>query len=238
MSTMAIPEETATITPLVRRPAPATAGNSGADTVGTVVRMPQRRTTATVPAGTTASPAAAVPGAAPGAAVRGGRPTSGQVGSQAVTDPRADATVLDPMKSERALVAEMTRKIALATLEVLSGARSVQQLARWLDTRCFSALTTRARLHASACAAQDRRLSHDGAPGATAGAASGGACGTADNVRTLHRQPIVHSIHCSPVCPGVYETSVVIADSTRFRAIAMRFEESRGAWKVTALQIG
>ncbi|MDQ0277097.1 hypothetical protein QO003_001400 [Arthrobacter silviterrae] len=203
MSTMAIPEETATITPLVRRPAPTTAGNSGADSVGTVVRMPQRLTAAAAAAGTTARPG-----------------TAGPI-----------ATVLDPMKSERALVAEMTRKIALATLEVLSGARSVQQLARWLDTRCFSALTTRARLHASACAAQDRRLSHDRAPGATAG-------GTADNVRTLHRQPMVHSIHCSPVCPGIYETSVVIADSTRFRAIAMRFEESRGTWKVTALQIG
>jgi len=207
MSTMAIPEETGTITPLVRRPAPATAGNSGADSVGTVVRMPQRLTAAAAPAGTTARPGTAGPA----------------------------ATVLDPMKSERALVAEMTRKIALATLEVLSGARSVQQLARWLDTRCFSALTTRARLHASACAAQDRRLSHDGAPGGT----SGGTAGTpADNVRTLHRQPMVHSIHCSPVCPGIYETSVVIADSTRFRAIAMRFEESRGTWKVTALQIG
>ncbi|MGO4384560.1 Rv3235 family protein [Specibacter sp. RAF43] len=198
MSTMAfsgpVAVEATPATPLVRRPAPGFRPEPALEAGGTVVKMPQRR---------------GVPETAPAAA----RPTPGP----------AALHELDPRKGERALVMEMSRRIALAALEVLSGARSVQQLARWLDERCFSALTTRARLHAEACNRAERRLSHADAAG---------------NVHTLHRQPVVHSIHGSAVAPGVYETSLVVADSARFRAIAMRLEETHGTWKVTALQIG
>ncbi len=135
----------------------------------------------------------------------------------------ASVRALSPEAAERAVVGAMSSKIAQAALEVLSGVRSVQQLSRWLDTMCMSALTTRARLHADACKAEARRHSHE--PG-------GG------NVRTLHHQPVVHSVHCSAVAPGIFESSVVIADKTRFRAIALRFELTQGLWKVTALQIG
>ncbi|WP_425860631.1 Rv3235 family protein [Arthrobacter sp. TWP1-1] len=135
----------------------------------------------------------------------------------------ASIRTLSPEAAERAVVGAMSSKIAQAALEVLSGVRSVQQLSRWLDTMCMSALTTRARLHADACRAEARRHSHE--PG-------GG------NVRTLHHQPVVHSVHCSAVAPGIFESSVVIADKTRFRAIALRFELTKGLWKVTALQIG
>ncbi|MDJ0315224.1 Rv3235 family protein [Arthrobacter sp. H35-D1] len=130
---------------------------------------------------------------------------------------------LNPEAAERAVVGAMSCKVAQAAVEVLSGVRSVQQLARWLDARCLSALTTRARLHAEAYKAQTRRQSQ--VPGAA-------------NVHTLRHQPLVHSVHCSAVSPGIFETCVVIADKTRFRAIAMRFELNRGLWKVTALQIG
>ncbi|SED86236.1 hypothetical protein SAMN04489740_0151 [Arthrobacter alpinus] len=129
---------------------------------------------------------------------------------------------LHPEAAEREVVAAMSSKIAQAALEVLSGVRSVQQLSRWLDSVCMSALTTRARLHADACKAEKRRHSPE----------------TNGNLRTLHHQPVVHSVHCSAVAPGIFETSVVIADKTRFRAIAMRFELNKGLWKVTALQIG
>ncbi|PYI69265.1 hypothetical protein CVV68_02330 [Arthrobacter livingstonensis] len=198
MNTMAVGETGASITRLVARPAPtgpSSAGDDGPD--GAVVKMTRR----------------------PGYAPAPGREAALHAGNPVLGGP----TVLDPSAPERALVAEMSRKIAQAALEVLSGARSVQQLSRWLDTRCFSALTTRARLHATACQAERRHLSQTG----------GGA-----NVVLLRHQPIVHSTHCSAVRPGIYETSVVIADKSRFRAIAMRFEETRGTWKVTALQIG
>lgn len=139
----------------------------------------------------------------------------------------ADATgsvaVLDPVAAERAVVRAMSCKVAQASLEVLCGVRSIQQLSRWLSTKCLSALTTRARLHAGASRRQLRRQSNvEGSR----------------NISTLYHQPLVHSVHCSAIAPGIYETSVVIADKTRFRAIAMRFERTRGLWKVTALQIG
>lgn len=127
----------------------------------------------------------------------------------------------EPEATERAVVCAMSCKVAQAALEVLSGVRSVQQLSRWLSIKCLSALTTRARLQAEAARAELRRHSHD-----------------EENVHPLHHQPLVHSVHCSAVAPGIYETSVVVADKTRFRAIAMRLEHSRGLWKVTALQIG
>lgn len=139
-------------------------------------------------------------------------------------DKRESAVVaLDAQTTEQEIVGLLSSKVAQAALEVISGIRPVQQLARWLDTRSLSALTTRARLHSEACKAHKRRQSHDGA---------------AENVHTLHHQPIVHSVHCSNVSPGVYESAVVMADKTRFRAVAMRFERERGLWKVTALTMG
>lgn len=219
MNIRAIEETAPASAKLVARPAPALHGtgrDSGSGTEGAVVRMtprPGRGTAAQAGSdlhrsGADLHSVTSVPGrvtGADGAAAPGG------------------ATVLDPRGPERALVAEMSRRIAQAALEVLSGVRSVQQLSRWLDTRCFSALTTRARLHAAACQAESRHRSETGHGG---------------NVSVLHHQPIVHSTHCSAIAPGIYETSVVVADKARFRAIAMRFEETRGTWKVTALQIG
>ncbi|MFB9163356.1 Rv3235 family protein [Arthrobacter psychrochitiniphilus] len=131
---------------------------------------------------------------------------------------------LDPESAERAVVGNMSCKVAQSALEILHGVRSVQQLARWLDARCLSALSTRARLYAEAYREQERRSSNDG--------------GYPDNVQMLHRQPHVQSVHCHVVGPGIFETAVVVADRTRFRAIAMRLELSHGLWKVTALRIG
>ena len=130
---------------------------------------------------------------------------------------------LQPEAGELAMVEVMSGKVAQAALEVISGVRSVQQLARWLNTLCMNSLTTRARLHAEAGKAASRR--HSNEPGS-------------GDVHTLHHQPMVHSIHCSAVSPGIFETAVVIADKTRFRAVAMRFEQHNGLWKVTALRIG
>lgn len=231
MNIRAIEETAPASAKLVARPAPALHGtgrDSGSGTEGAVVRMtprPGRGTAAQAGSdlhrsGADLHSVTSVPGRVTGV---DGAATPGRVtGADGAAAP-GGATVLDPRGPERALVAEMSRRIAQAALEVLSGVRSVQQLSRWLDTRCFSALTTRARLHAAACQAESRHRSETGHGG---------------NVSVLHHQPIVHSTHCSAIAPGIYETSVVVADKARFRAIAMRFEETRGTWKVTALQIG
>ncbi|MHA7269933.1 Rv3235 family protein [Arthrobacter sp. HLT1-20] len=139
------------------------------------------------------------------------------------TRPASKVHALAPEAAERATVAAMSGRIAQSAVEVLNGVRSVHQLSRWLDARCMSSLTTRARLHAEACKAVARRGSHEAQD---------------NNVHLLHPQPVVHSVHCSAISPGIFETAVVIADRTRFRAMAMRFEFSRGLWKVTALRIG
>lgn len=129
-------------------------------------------------------------------------------------------TALDPEKYGRPLVAEMSKVISVAALEVISGSRSIQQLSRWLDARCFTALETRARIHTSAKAAHERNpLKNPVLP-------------------TIGQHAVARSVHCFLVEPGIYESTVVVADSFRIRAIALRLEEKRGNWKVTALQIG
>lgn len=153
------------------------------------------------------------------------RGTNPRAGSPAPRRRKGTAAVveLEPQTAEQEMVGLLSSKVAQAVLEVISGIRPVHQLARWLSTMCLSALTTRARLHAQAYKALARRQSNNGA---------------AENVRTLHHQPIVRSVHASFVSPGIYETVVVMADKTRFRAVAMRLEQERGLWKVTALTIG
>ncbi|RAN79283.1 hypothetical protein B5P43_15320 [Bacillus sp. SRB_336] len=225
MNIRAIEETAPASAKLVTRPAPALHGtgrDSGSGTEGAVVRMtPRPGRASAAQAGTDPHRSGAdLHGVTPGV---DGAATPGRAAGVDGAAAPGGATVLDPRAPERALVAEMSRRIAQAALEVLSGVRSVQQLSRWLDTRCFSALTTRARLHAAACQAESRHRSQAGHGG---------------TVSVLHHQPIVHSTHCSAIAPGIYETSVVVADKARFRAIAMRFEETRGTWKVTALQIG
>ncbi|MCZ2402782.1 hypothetical protein IV498_06170 [Paenarthrobacter sp. Z7-10] len=100
-------------------------------------------------------------------------------------------------------------------MEVLAGIRPVQQLARWLDPRSFDALQVRAALTRAAQAATSQ-----------------------GNVRQLHRNPLVRSVHCCPVAPGVYESSLVVSEHSRARAVAMRLEKAGGVWKVTVLVIG
>lgn len=202
MNTLAISPTALTLTPLPARPAPIT----------------QRA--ASSPHGNNSGTHA---GSGPTVVKMRQREAKKLPGLQQENNSPGVQVAIDPLSTDKTLVTEMTRMIALASLEVLSGVRSVQQLSRWLDSKCLGALTTRARLHASACQNESRHPSHSE---------------ESTNVRTLRRQPVVHSIHISAVAPGIYETSVVIADKTRFRAIAMRFEESAGVWKVTALQIG
>jgi hypothetical protein len=121
------------------------------------------------------------------------------------------------VRGEAQLVGAMAGKIGLAAVEVLAGSRPVHQLARWLAPASYEALQLRASLTQEA-----QRASGPGV----------------NNVRQLHRNPLVHSVHCSAVRAGVYEASLVITEKHRIRAVAMRLEQTRGAWKVTALEIG
>ncbi len=154
------------------------------------------------------------------AAIPGGRPGHSPHGADGASAGSLPGGIASDKAGERAreearLVRVMAGKIGQAAIEVLAGTRPIQQLARWLDPRSFDALLVRAAL--------TRAAQEDAGHG---------------NVRQLHRNPTVRSVHCSAVGPGIYESSLVVSEQLRQRALAMRLEQDHGVWKVTALEIG
>jgi len=105
--------------------------------------------------------------------------------------------------------AVVARTIALAALEVLAGRRSAAQLARWLTPGVLDSLQVRAGL--------THRVLGDAATG---------------------RPPVIRRARACRVGSHVLEASVVADDGTRVRAVAVRLEGHRGAWRATALEIG
>ncbi|HSO17337.1 MAG TPA: Rv3235 family protein [Arthrobacter sp.] len=111
-------------------------------------------------------------------------------------------------------ICAISRSTVQAAIEVLAGIRPAQQLARRLDERCLAALQHRAAL--------TRRVP----------------CGASPTAGRLHRNPSVRSVRASRVSADVYEASAVVVEELRVRAVALRLERSRLAWRVTALEIG
>lgn len=105
--------------------------------------------------------------------------------------------------------ATVARAVALASLEVLAGRRSVAQLARWLTPGVYESLQVRAGL-------TQRVL----------GTTGGG------------RPPAIRRSRACRVDSHVLEASLVADDGVRVRAVALRLEGHRGSWRVTALEIG
>ncbi|UCR90300.1 Rv3235 family protein [Mycetocola spongiae] len=101
--------------------------------------------------------------------------------------------------------------LCASLLEVLGGARPVEQLARWIAEPVFNRLRIRVTL-----AARGRQLR-----------------GTEIPVPAYRFGP-VH--RCSPA-PGVVEAAVVVRDRVRARAIAIRFEGTQARWLATAIHV-
>jgi hypothetical protein len=99
--------------------------------------------------------------------------------------------------------------LVLAAVESLAGIRAVAQLARWVTPEVYEALSTRAALTVRVLGA---------------GAAS--------------RRPEVRRVRVCRIGEHVAEASVVIDDGRRVRAVAVRLESWRGAWRAVALEIG
>lgn len=123
------------------------------------------------------------------------------------------APVLRRADEEREVCA-ISRSTVQAAIEVLAGTRPAQQLARRLDERCLAALQHRAAL--------TRRVPCPASP--TAG--------------RLHRNASVRSVRACRVSADIYEASAVVVEELRVRAVALRLERSRLAWRVTVLEIG
>lgn len=106
--------------------------------------------------------------------------------------------------------AAWARQFVQAALEAAAGRRPVNQLVRWTSEEVFSLLSRRAALAA--------RLGSTGSP-------PSGAC-------------LVRSVRlCRPTASAV-EASAVVLDRGRYRAVALRLEDTDGRWRVTALEIG
>lgn len=130
--------------------------------------------------------------------------------------PETPSAAPPPMRTadEEREICAISRSTVQAAIEVLAGTRPAQQLARRLDERCLAALQHRAAL--------TRRVP----------------CGASPTAGRLHRNPSVRSVRACRVSADVYEASAVVAEDLRVRAVALRLERSRLAWRVTVLEIG
>jgi hypothetical protein len=103
------------------------------------------------------------------------------------------------------------RNITRGVLEVLSGVREVDQLARWLTEDPYRKLVTRSNLAARARSAR-------GVPAR----------------RPVH---MILSVHQSAPADGVVESVVVVEGPSRTRAVALRLEGMDGRWRATSLAL-
>jgi hypothetical protein len=106
-------------------------------------------------------------------------------------------------------IAAWARQFVQTALEAAAGRRPVSQLLRWSSDDVYALLARRASLAV--------RLDRGG-------------------MKTIRCS--VRSVHLRPPQAGVIEACAVVSDRDRFRAVALRIEESGRRWRVTALEIG
>jgi hypothetical protein len=105
----------------------------------------------------------------------------------------------------------LLRNLTLGVLEVLSGVREIEQLARWLTEEAYRVLLTRANLATRARSAR-------GVPAA----------------RPVHAILSVRT--CVPT-DGVVEAVIVVRGPARTRAVAVRLEGIDRRWRATSLAL-
>ena len=103
-------------------------------------------------------------------------------------------------------------RITLALLEVMTGIRPAAQVLRWTSPEVYAVVARRSALVA-------RRVAEGNAP------------------RTRPRLRVIRVRVCEPA-DGVAEATVVVGDSARVRAVAVRLVGQDGKWRVSALQVG
>ncbi|ADG75214.1 hypothetical protein Cfla_2324 [Cellulomonas flavigena DSM 20109] len=98
--------------------------------------------------------------------------------------------------------------VGLACVEVVLGRRPAAQLARWVAPHVLDSLQESADLVRRA------------------------------GVLTHARRPAARRVRVCPVDRHTAEVCLVVDDGVRVRAVALRLEAHRGAWRVTTLEIG
>ncbi|MFV0319260.1 MAG: Rv3235 family protein [Microbacterium sp.] len=103
------------------------------------------------------------------------------------------------------------RNLTRGVLEVFSGVRHVEQLARWLTEDAFRRLAIRANLATRARSAR--------------GVAA---------ARPVHS---IVSVRCTMPADGVVEAVVIVSAPARTRAVALRLEGMDSRWRCTSLAL-
>ena len=103
------------------------------------------------------------------------------------------------------------RNLTIGVLEVFSGVREVEQLARWVTEDAFRKLVVRSNLAARARSAR-------GVPAK----------------RPVHS---ILSVRHSAPAEGVVEAVIIVAGPARTRAVAVRLEGMDGRWRATSLAL-
>jgi len=107
--------------------------------------------------------------------------------------------------------ATFLQNLTRGVLEVLSGVREVDQLARWMTEDAYRKLLTRANLATRARSAR-------GVPA----------------TRPVHA---ILSVHHSSPADGVVEAVVIVSGPARTRAVAIRVEGMDKRWRATSLAL-
>jgi len=105
----------------------------------------------------------------------------------------------------------LLRNLTRGVLEVLSGVREVDQLARWMAEEPFRKLVTRSNLAARARSAR-------GIPAS----------------RPVHT---IMSVRYAAPADGVIESVVIVSGPARTRAVAIRLEGMDRRWRATSLAL-
>ncbi|GAA0958727.1 Rv3235 family protein [Frigoribacterium faeni] len=107
--------------------------------------------------------------------------------------------------------AEAVEALARSVLEVLAGARDLEQLSRWVTADVYALLQRRVRLSARA------RMAH--------------------GIRAYRPILRLGPVRVTEPSPGTVEAVVVVHGRGRSRAVAVRLETTRGRWRACALHV-
>jgi hypothetical protein len=127
----------------------------------------------------------------------------------------ADAPV--PPRAARPAVSDLpdaalaAERLARCVLEILAGARDLDQVSRWVNGEVFAGLQKRVRI-----AARARE---------------------ANGVRSQRPVFRIGGVHVSEPAPGVAEAVVVVHGRARTRSVAIRLETTGRRWRATALHV-
>ncbi|MEV7932037.1 Rv3235 family protein [Curtobacterium sp. NPDC089185] len=125
--------------------------------------------------------------------------------------PRRPARRVDPTPPAPPDAAATARALGLCVVEVLTGGREVDSIARWVTEDVHRHLQQRA-----AVATRARSL--------------GGRARARPRVQ-------VGSVRTCPVADGVVEAAVVVHTRSHARAVALRLELRQGRWRATAVGV-